>query len=334
MKTIKCLNSLRGIACIIVFIAHWWASDPAYGIYASGCGKIGVWCFMLLSGFFLMRSIVNQSELHFSIIEFYVKKFVRIYPVYVIALVFSAALGVLPWSELGGHLLIYKGMGHFWYMPVIIKLYIIWPIFAVMYKLLLKNKKLKNVNLVYGILLSITGLIFGVVFPFTTYIENSISLYWYMPVFIMGMILAILYLSIAEKKKSVLWDLVSAFGLVGIIIFTPYIRQVLWNIEPSGWLQNKYLLMSILWVFVILGLLWGKYIGNVLEKARVLQGIGGMSYAVYLFHYPILMKLNGFITDRWIKGILLMIFTLAVSWLVTMIMLNFSQKNKCARNLT
>lgn len=322
MKTIKCLNSLRGIACIIVFIAHWWASDPEYGIYSSGCGKIGVWCFMLLSGFFLMRSLINQSEFHFNIIEFYVKKILRIYPVYVIALVFSATLGVLPWRELVGHILIYKGMGHFWYMPVIIKLYIIWPIFALVYKLLRNNKKLKDVNFVYGILLSIICLIFGVVFPFNTYVENSISLYWYMPVFIMGMILAILYLSIVEKKKSVLWDMVSAFGLVGIIIFTPYMRQLLWNIEPSGWLQNKYLLMSVLWIFVILGLLWGKYIGKLLEKTGMLQWIGGMSYAIYLFHYPILIKLNGFISDRWIKGILLTIFTLAVSWLVTTIKLS------------
>ena len=30
-------------------------------------------------------------------------------------------------------------------------------------------------------------------------------------------------------------------AVVTIILLTPKMREVLWNIDPSGWLQNKYL---------------------------------------------------------------------------------------------
>ena len=38
----KYIDSIRGIACLIVLTAHIIATDTTIGIYASGCGKIGV----------------------------------------------------------------------------------------------------------------------------------------------------------------------------------------------------------------------------------------------------------------------------------------------------
>lgn len=319
MKKIKSLNGLRGIAALIVLIAHWWASNPDYGIYASGCGKIGVWCFMLLSGFFLMYPFANRATLQFSISQYYLKKFLRIYPSYTLALVFAVVLGTLTWSDLYKHLLLYEGLGHFWYMPVIIKMYIIGPIFVLTYEFL--DKKFKDtmvVNSIYGIGLLIVGTAFAVIFPVYTYEENSISLYWYIPVFMIGMILAMTYVSMQTKgiNKCFAWDIICIVSVIAILVFTPFMRQALWGVEPSGWLQNKYLLMSGLWAFIILGLLFGKYIGELLEKCRFLQWIGNISFPVYLLHYLFLGKLNMYITNIWVKGVLLIIITLSISWMV------------------
>lgn len=44
LERVKWLHSLRGVACIIVLIAHIISTDSNIGGYASGCGKIGVWC--------------------------------------------------------------------------------------------------------------------------------------------------------------------------------------------------------------------------------------------------------------------------------------------------
>lgn len=39
-KQIPLIKSLRGIACLIVICAHILSSDPIYGIYANGWGKL------------------------------------------------------------------------------------------------------------------------------------------------------------------------------------------------------------------------------------------------------------------------------------------------------
>ena len=79
-KKIRYIDSLRGIACIIVLVAHVVASDSVIGRYASGCGKIGVWLFMLLSGMLLIMPYLN-SDKNFGLKEwgiFYKKKIIRL----------------------------------------------------------------------------------------------------------------------------------------------------------------------------------------------------------------------------------------------------------------
>ena len=50
----KWLDSIRGLACLTVFFAHFLVSIPSIGVNGSGTGKIGVWMFFLLSGFFVV----------------------------------------------------------------------------------------------------------------------------------------------------------------------------------------------------------------------------------------------------------------------------------------
>ena len=48
------LDALRGLACLTVFSAHFLVLMPSIGVNASGTGKIGVWMFFVLSGFFVV----------------------------------------------------------------------------------------------------------------------------------------------------------------------------------------------------------------------------------------------------------------------------------------
>ena len=66
----------------------------------------------------------------------------------------------------------------------------------------------------------------------------------------------------------------------------------------------------------MIGLLFGKHIGGWFGKRKLLQRIGKLSFSIYLFHYLILFKLNIYIQRMWLKGIVLLILTLAVSFLV------------------
>ena len=57
MKKLISINVLRGIACLIVLFAHIISTSATYGMYVSGCGKIGVWCFLVISGFLTVYNV-------------------------------------------------------------------------------------------------------------------------------------------------------------------------------------------------------------------------------------------------------------------------------------
>lgn len=164
------------------------------------------------------------------------------------------------------------------------------------------------------ILLSV-AVILALLFPYTDYPENSIELYWYMPIFIVGMLLAFLFTKIGDKR-TLSGDVFVIFGIIGIFIFTPFFRELLWGYEPSGYLQNKYLLIGFLWALIFVGIFCGKYIGEWLDNCRILQKIGGISFSIYLFHYLILDKINLYISNMLIKGLMLIAISVILSVLV------------------
>ena len=312
-KNILWLDSFRGIACMIVVVAHIVSTHSTIGKYASGCGKIGVWCFMVLSAYLLYRPYCSENRKFGwrDLGEFYIKRVIRIFPVYLVALIFSYVIGYFPTvDEILYHLIGVHGAGHFWYMPVIMKFYLVMPLFLWMRCKLHKEKSVVMLLLLMGISL--------VWKPYTEYIENSTELWWYLPVFFIGMLLAEM-VSVGEKrkiKKAIWYDIVTFICVIVGILFMPYVRERVWGIAPSGWLQNKYLLYGSLWAIIILCISCSKYMKAFLEKAKVLGYIGKVSFGVYLFHYPVLMKLSGNYESVWINGIITIISSIALATVV------------------
>lgn len=301
------INSLRGIACIIVVIAHIISVHPTIGIYASGCGKIGVWCFMVLSAYLLYRPYCREKR-RFGIKEcsiFYIKRAVRILPVYCVVLIWTYIIGYFTEiKEFFFHLIGLHGIGHLWYMPVIMKFYLVMPVFII-----IKNMMKPIWNIVVLIVMLILGAVLN---PYNEYVENSTELKWYMPVFIMGMLLAII---IGKGKKRQIanlkcYDLGVVFCIVIGGLFIPYMREKIWGMEPSGWLQNKYLLYGGLWAVIILCITFGKVIRNLLNKSKFLSYIGKISFSIYLIHYPILMELTRKHTNIWMNGLIVIVLSI------------------------
>lgn len=302
-KKIAWLSSLRGIGCLFVLAAHLGASSTNYGMYFSGCGKIGVWLFMIFSGFwFLYPLCQKQQPLNGpNLMSYYAKKIFRIMIPYLAVLLISMGLGFIPdGKELLRHLLLVDGYGHFWYMPVIMKFFLMAPLFWLLQQRIMDKKWL-------FMLIAAIGIVLSVAFPFTAYTENSIQLRWYIPVFLMGMLLAVIWdFWNSWKQNSIGAD---AFVLVLVVIMislTPWFRQRLWGIAPSAYLQNKYLLMGGLWCLIILGIVKGKIWIEWLNKSCILQWMGEISFPLYLIHYPILMRLNA--TEAgWVKKVIIVL---------------------------
>ena len=122
------------------------------------------------------------------------------------------------------------------------------------------------------------------------YEENSINLYWYVPVFVMGCLLPFVYKRVKDSKSKI-WRGLTAIAVIIIVLLTPYMRELIWGMEPTRWLQNKYLFFGILWSVIVLGVLLDESIRNGLENNKFLKFIGKISYEMYLIHFILLWKL-------------------------------------------
>lgn len=303
IRRIKWVESIRGIGCLIVLIAHIIASDPQIGIYASGCGKIGVWLFMLLSGFLLVLPYAAEDRT-FQIRDlphYYLKKFVRLIPPFLAALLLGVAIRVISIGDVKTVLLLQGAWGHFWYMPVVLKFYFIAPAFLFIISFL-KRKLKANWRIAAAIVFAVLVVLLFIVFPFGAYPENSIELKWYLGVFIIGMTLALFYPNLSGRKSK--WmDWFVPIGIAMILIVTPLCREKLWDLPPSGYLQNKYWYMSAAWSLVLIGITGGERIRGLLDRCAFLQFVGKISYEVYLIHFLVLMALGPVISSStWLRG--------------------------------
>lgn len=309
------IDYIRGIACIIVLISHIISTDKRYGMYVNGCGKIGVWCFFVLSGFLSFYQIIDKKEkLTFKwFLKYYLKKILRLFPQYLIALLITYKLGFINISQVGEHLVCNEGWGHFWYMPVIIKFYIIFPVIALVYKI--------SNEYVVACLVSVAGAILAVIYPFTIYEENSTNIYWYLPILFMGILLCIIYSKTGDKLKDNKYMLICTHIIFIIVvaimvILTPVLRKILWDIQPTRWLQNKYLLYGFLWTIFILAVVLNKQISNFIEKLKIFKIVGNISFEIYLIHYPVLLKLRSHIENTFIRGVAVIFISIVVSFVI------------------
>ena len=140
---IKELDSLRAIAVGLVFIQHWNVAGLGH-FYTGGWG---VRFFFVLSGFLITgiwlnsrERIVKGSSLSEELKTFYIRRTLRIFPVYYLVLTLVAFLSLpgfyqnLPWHVLYGSNIRYSLDGHWpqtashlWSLAVEEQFYLLWP---------------------------------------------------------------------------------------------------------------------------------------------------------------------------------------------------------------
>ena len=136
------LDSVRAFSIIAVLVAHYTSL-----VYYADFGVLGVQCFFVLSGF-LITGILLQGRKYsesglqpasFTLRQFYIRRFLRIFPAYYLML-FGAALvnygnvrEVLPWhlsyttNFYIGFTASHTSLGHFWSLSVEEQFYLAWP---------------------------------------------------------------------------------------------------------------------------------------------------------------------------------------------------------------
>lgn len=315
---IRKLNTLRGLAAIIVLLAHFsneynWLK-AAFG---SKAGQIGVMLFFILSGFLMSYLYLNKESNSRNLKHYAIARTARVVPLFLLVVFASYALqqfnlhGILydipNTSELLSHLLLIKGVSVLWSIGPEIQFYFL---FVLIWLFFVK----KDAHLYMLIALSLTALFFtGFTFPKGTVggLNYELGIIRSLPYFLVGVIIGKLYgqLTISSNLQSN-WFIAS---LLLILLIYPKIFFAITGFAHGMWADMGILAIVSMVFFIIVFLVPDQ---NFLLANKVGDFVGKISYSIYLLHMPILWQLNKLnLQSIELTFLIYLISTLAISYL-------------------
>jgi len=324
MNRIKALDSCRGLAASIVVFQHIFTrfGDLFIGLrqtkiydllaFISSLNVVAVLFFFLLSGFSIRLSLKNGMPVDRPLLnEYLYKRFKRILPLYVVALVFTFACGIaihdINKADYGarnllGNLLFlqtpqaYKGYwfspfgenGPLWSLSFEMFYYLFFPPFIYCMMRVLAKRQLslrdQRIILCVAFVLSVVCVVLNnkIFIPYIAF--SKLFFVWYS-----GFFLGNLY---TEKKMK--FDI--NFLLIAVILV---LSGMLSYLKKSDSLGELFVGVGISIAFFSSCILLKKLPAHFLAKAErsfnfLFFRIGKGSYALYLLHFPVILVLKSF----------------------------------------
>ena len=287
---IRKLNALRGLAALVVLVAHFSGATGWLGDYPGrGAGQLGVMLFFVLSGFLMGHLYLDRRFDRAALRRYVVARFARVVPLFAVVIAASIVLprlgvtGVfydLPTPQLiASHLTTLSGKSILWTIPTELHFYaafvVLWLIFA-------RSKRA-------GTLLAV-GLIVAVVaadFPrfrgeTVRMIPYDLRLAQVVPYFLAGVLLARLYHNPDTRR----WQH-PAFASVLLVIplMYPSIFEELFGYRHGLW-NDVLVLVVVAGVFAVVLFAVPDTPGVLVN--RLGDELGRISYSLYLLHVPVM----------------------------------------------
>ena len=317
-QEIRRLNTLRGLAALIVVISHY-SNDTLIlgGLLGYGAGQLGVMLFFVLSGFLMTHLYGTQALDRSAAKRFAIARIARVVPLFVVVVITSYALykaGIrdvfytIPTAKmLASHLLFLRGVDILWTIPPEIHFYIL---FIGLWWLGQRSGAL---------LIALLAVVFAVLwwagfpdFRFRLFgLPVHITLLQTLPYFFLGVSMGALY---ARWRAPTHWrSHWFTLALLLIPLMFPKILALFTGWEYQFWKDNITLLVISLAFFALLFLVPE---GNRLIENRVGDFLGKVSYSLYLLHIPVLKLLQQPISEApWLSLPLFLAAVLLVSQL-------------------
>lgn len=298
---------LRGVAIVMVFLYHaqlciypgfdklkyngafWDVSNERadrifLNLIPTADGGSGVWLFLIISGFLIHYSYLRKSPgAKLDFVQFFSRRFWRIYPPYLIVLLFFAfATGGVQYVttqegafDLVAHLLLAQNLSDqtyfsinpsFWSLALEFQLYLLYPVF-----IYVRNKIGIEKSVVLAVAVTCVCTAFVPFFASRAF-ENSALRYWI--IWIAGAYLAERYV-LGEQvfRRHFLWGSVLLVLFTGLKFFAIY--------------HLVYPFVATLFFLVLIDY----YINSnksMKGYEHILTKIGVVSYSLYLVHQPFL----------------------------------------------
>lgn len=331
VKTLGPLDEIRGTAALAVFFIHYIqifynTSDlGVIGVLSKSLGTWGVSIFFVLSGYLIHLGALKEFERNQEISwkKYFLRRFFRIYPPFLICLLASFFIGLYHqsnmitksnfWDLIAHVTMISSYFVHFyhsinaifWTVIVEVHFYVFYPI---VWFLLTK----KSIQWVF-----IATFLMGLFYFIITYLltepgyyrmmhqHTPITLFWK---WVLGVVLADLYW---KKSNAWVFNIFNMPGMIVVVIFLSFIPQVVLGKSIS--LQYERFVLPFV-SFAFIGVLVSERMKN--YSNNVLKWVGKVSYSLYLWHPIVLLIIIPFCTNGgWLCLSLTFLASILVAWL-------------------
>ena len=294
------LDGIRGFAVLLVLLDH--ASDSEMRLFAAAdlnrAGKYGVYLFFVLSAFLLtlQLSLRPMADLVRSRlwIDYTIRRFLRIFPLYAVVLLAYLLMKKLPAGEVVTHLLLREGMGHFWTIAVEVKYYMLLPLIAV--ALFWAGHKHWAAGLAAGGVVCALG--WGLSELERRWsLEEAVLLSKNLAPFLIGSVTAIVSGFLGrnpgmQKKLAGGFEIAASVAMVAIITRIPALHYWIFTAKSPVGKGFDPVHCGALWSVFLLGILHGKGYWSWLMHWRPLRYLGLISFSAYLWHKKFLNDID------------------------------------------
>lgn len=253
-----------------------------------GTGQIGVMLFFSLSGF-LMSYLYGSTYFDLKkLISFGLKRFFRVYPLYLFVVSSSFVLhtnygeylyDINSLKQLIKHLIFIEGINIFWVIPVEMKFYLIFPFIALMLSWMTSKKHRVYASLI----IYIAALLIEAKQP-------KISVWPYLDFFAGGVCAGYIYPLLLpnnqNKQRMLAANILFILSVIGIIILIPNIFHALFGFHHRLW--HTSISFSILTSSCVLLCAMTSGIIERIFSNIIISFIGKISFSLYLVHIPCL----------------------------------------------
>ena len=291
MKYIPELTGIRGLAALMVFVAHASKDRLIPEFLGISYGMQGVFLFFTLSGF-LMGQLYLQRKLSKETLKIYLTaRVARIFPLYLVILIASFLISNFiynnfhydfrdPLKFLLG-LFFINTPYELWTVPIEVQFYGGFILFWYFYS---KEKRNKLILILIPIFILIPSIAYFIIKHKIPHVMPSFSLF-----FFFGVLLSVLKVKGSlETIRNKVPAFVSWLILLLFIINLAGMRKLLGVSEIRPW-QNTYSLVLLALFFILVITKPENFLGL---RIKPMIFLGEISYSFYMIHRPI-MKITG-----------------------------------------
>lgn len=315
---IRKLNSLRGIAALIVLVSHYSNESGLLGkALGSGGGQFGVMLFFLLSAFLISYLYLHQQPRRPQLTAYFRARAGRVLPLFLFTVLACwGARQVLPppfrdmafdvssGPLLASHLLLFFGSNVLWTIPPEIHFYVffglIWPVWRMAPRAVgMAMLAGAAMALALGKGQEFSTTLFGL--PLTI---NDVKAF---PYFVTGLLLGQLYRH--WRPPAARQHALYVLSLAVLPLLYPMIFESITGLKHAMW-GDPLILLAVGGVFFLTVFMVPA--GNYLLENPIGDFLGKVSYSAYLLHYPLLLVLKEFGLARGISGLALFLLLTAL----------------------